>query len=169
MSSDFSLGSVEVSLTPLERFEEFLQSRDKRMTQQRRLIVEQVFNHHEHFDADDLSEQLARSASDGERRVSRPTVYRTLTELVDAGMLVKMEIGGRAVYEHDYGYPDHDHLLCQTCNKLIEFKSDEMIAIRDAAAKQHNFRIAGHRMIVYGTCAQCQKAKRRPPRKLDRV
>ena len=43
MSHDYSLGTVDVSLTPLERFEEFLQSRGKRVTQQRRIIVERVF------------------------------------------------------------------------------------------------------------------------------
>src|SRR5262245_23757035 len=37
MSHDFSLGTVDVALSPLERFEEFLQSRGKRVTQQRRI------------------------------------------------------------------------------------------------------------------------------------
>ena len=61
----------------------------------------------------------------GRDQVSRPTVYRALNELVEAGLLVKMDLGGRAVYEHDYGYPNHDHLHCTTCNRLIEFKSDD--------------------------------------------
>ena len=113
MSNDFSLGTVEVSLSPLERFEEYLQSRGKRVTQQRRTLVEQVFSRHEHFDADDLIEQMTRHPSSC--RVSRPTVYRTLAELVDAGLLRKLNLEGRAVYEHDYGYPQHDHLHCQRC------------------------------------------------------
>jgi Fur family ferric uptake transcriptional regulator len=167
MTADFSLGHVEVSLSPQERFEEFLQSRDKRMTQQRRAIVDLVFSHHEHFDAEELLTKLKETA--GDRKVSRPTVYRTLSELVDAGLLVKMDIGGRSVYEHDYGYPDHDHLLCQKCNKLIEFHSDETIRIRDAVARQHQFRVQGHRLIVYGICTECQRLSRRPSRKLDRV
>src|SRR5437868_1919464 len=130
MSNDFSLGSVEVALSPLERFEEFLQSRAKRITQQRRIVVEEVFRRHDHFDADDLLLHLSRAAGKG--RVSRPTVYRTLTELVDSGLLRAMELGGRTVYEHDYGYPQHDHLYCEKCQKLIEFHSDEVAEIRDA-------------------------------------
>ena len=51
MPQDFSLGTVEVALKPLERFAEFLQSRGKRITVQRRIIVEQVSRRHEHFDA----------------------------------------------------------------------------------------------------------------------
>lgn len=167
MHSDFSLGTVTVASTPLGRLEEYLQSRGKRMTQQRRLIVEQVFSHHEHFDADGLLATLQQVL--GRDQVSRPTVYRALNELVEAGLLVKMDLGGRAVYEHDYGYPTHDHLHCTTCNRLIEFKSDELVAIRDAVARQQGFRVSGHRMIVSGTCSDCQRAKSRPKRMLDRI
>ena len=58
-----------------------------------------------------------------------------------------MTLGGRAVYEHDYGYPQHDHLYCQMCDKLIEFHSDELAELRDAVAREHNFRVTGHRLI----------------------
>ena len=54
MSQEFSLGTVEVALSPKERFEEFLQARGKRITKQRRILVEQIARRHEHFDADQL-------------------------------------------------------------------------------------------------------------------
>ena len=43
MSNDFSLGEVHVSSSPQERFEEYLQSRGKRITQQRRALVDYIF------------------------------------------------------------------------------------------------------------------------------
>jgi Fur family ferric uptake transcriptional regulator len=159
MSHDFALGSVEVALSPQERFEEFLQSRGKRITRQRRIIVDQVFSHHEHFDADALVADMIRVAR-GEK-VSRPTVYRTLAELVEAGLLRKMVLDGRAVYEHDYGYPQHDHLYCQQCGKLIEFYSDELQQIRDAVGRENQFRVTGHRLIITGTCSECRQARQR--------
>jgi len=165
--SDFSLESVDVALSPLARFEEFLQSRGKRMTQQRRLIVDEVFSRHEHFDADELLEMLAQTSGRG--KVSRPTVYRMLGELVDAGLLRKMDLGGRAVYEHDYGYPQHDHLHCQKCNKLVEFHSEELKNIRDAVGREHRFRVSGHRLIITGICPECSKARKRRSRPLDLV
>ena len=168
MAEDFSLGSVEVALTPRERFEEYLQSRSMRFTEQRRLLVEHIFNRHEHFDADELIDELAQTA--GRRRVSRPTVYRTLRELVEAGLLRKiMEVDGRAVYDHDYGYPAHDHLHCQKCSKLIEFHSDELERIRNAVAQEHGFRVASHRLIVEGVCKECQQSGKRKKRMLDRI
>jgi len=154
-SRSFSLHSIQVHLPPAERFCQFLQSTGKRVTRQKRLIVEQVFSHHDHFDADELMEHLRPLVA--QRRVSRPTVYRTLAELVEAGMLRKMALGGRSVYEHEYGYPSHDHLYCQNCNQLIEFQSAELEQIRDAVAKQHRFQAISHRMFVTGICAECQR------------
>ncbi len=52
MTDDFSLVTVEVALTPMARFEEFLQSKGKRITRPRRVIVEEVFRQHDHFDSE---------------------------------------------------------------------------------------------------------------------
>ena len=167
MSENFSLEAVEVSLSPIERFEEFLQSRGKRMTQQRRWLVETVFKRHEHFEADDLVEEL--SFGKAENRVSRPTVYRGLQELVEAGLLRKLSVSGRTFYEHDYGYPQHDHLYCQQCHQLIEFQSDELVRLRDAVARENQFQVNGHRLIITGTCAACRNSRRRQRRSVDRI
>ncbi len=157
MAESFALGSVRVQQSPLDRFAQFLQGRGKRITRQRRVIVETVFSHHDHFDADELMEHLQELIA--KRQVSRPTVYRTLTELVDAGMLRTMALGGRSIYEHDYGYPSHDHLYCKRCNKLIEFHSPEIERLRDAVAKEYDFEVLSHRMFVTGLCAKCRKRK----------
>ena len=69
MSNDFSLGEVQVSLSPKERFEEYLQSRGKRTTQQRRALVDFIFERHDHFDADELIDSLGRRAR---RREDQP-------------------------------------------------------------------------------------------------
>lgn len=167
MSEAYSLGNVEVALSPLERFEEYLQSRGMRMTKPRRAVLEHVFSRHEHFDADTLIEQLPSHGEAG--YVGRATVYRTLNEFVDAGLLRVFQLDGRSVYEHDYGYPEHDHLYCKECRKLIEFQSDELLELRDAVARQHNFRVTGHRFIVTGVCANCRLARRRERKKLDMI
>ena len=141
-------------MPPVERFGEFLLGRGKRLTAQRRLIVQQVFSHHDHFDADELIDHLQSLVA--QRKLSRPTIYRTLGELVEAGMLHKMSLGGRGIYEHQYGYPSHDHLYCQVCNRLIEFHSAELEQIRDKVARQVQFQVVGHRMFITGVCAACR-------------
>ena len=154
-SSSFSLGSTRVQLPPAERFAQFLQSTGKRVTQQKRLIVDQIFSHHDHFDAEELLDHLRPLMA--QRKVSRPTVYRTLAELVEAGMLRKMTLDGRSVFEHEYGYPSHDHLYCQQCNRLIEFHSIQLERLREAVAKEHKFHVFGHRMFITGICAKCRR------------
>ncbi|MBM4021468.1 MAG: transcriptional repressor [Planctomycetes bacterium] len=166
VASDFSLVTVATALSPRERFEEFLQARGKRVTRQRRVIVDHVASRHEHFDAEQLLADL-RGTREGER-ASRPTVYRTLAEMVGAGLLRKMVLDGRAVYEHDYGYPRHDHLYCTRCRKLIEFSSDDLAKICDAVAARHQFRVESHRLIVTGVCVDC-RASRSRSRLQDRV
>lgn len=161
------LENVQVSLSPRDRFVEYLQSRGMRVTQQRLSLVDHVFSRHEHFDADQLMEQLPSSGTEG--HVSRPTVYRTLTEFVDAGLLRKFSLNGRAVYEHDYGYPQHDHFHCTECNRLLEFQSDALIALRDEVARQHQFRVASHRLIINGVCQDCTKAKRRSHSRMNMI
>ena len=58
MSTDYTLDTIQVSLSAQDRFAEYLQSRGMRNTGQRRRLVEHVFSTHEHFDADHLIEQF---------------------------------------------------------------------------------------------------------------
>jgi Fur family ferric uptake transcriptional regulator len=161
-----ALEAVPVSQTPIERFEEYLLSRGLRKTEQRRFLVEQVFSHHEHFDADQLIDQLPRKGE--ANHVSRPTVYRTLKEFVDAGLLRRFELNGRSVYEHDYGYPEHDHFYCIKCHNLLEFQSEQIAQLREEIAREHRFRVRSHRLIIQGVCHDCS-SRRNQRRRQDLV
>ena len=164
---DVALPPVEVSLTPQERFNDYLQSRGMRNTEQRRSVLDFVFQQHDHFDADQLMERLPAKGEQG--YASRPTVYRTLGEFVDAGLLRKFVLDGRSVYEHDYGYPQHDHLYCTKCEKLFEFQSEELLKLRDEVALNQNFQVRNHRLIITGVCEDCRRERRRVRRKVDLI
>jgi Fur family ferric uptake transcriptional regulator len=136
-----------------------------RLTPEREAVVEYVFSSHEHFDADQLAAQLSQ------RGVSRSSVYRHLALLVKAGLLRKVvRANNREVYEHDYGYPLHDHLVCKKCGKLTEFPHAELSKILEDVARQHGFRMESHRLEVLGVCAECSRPPRRTGhRKLDMI
>jgi Fur family ferric uptake transcriptional regulator len=155
MSNGFDLQRVDVEFSPEQQFSEYLHTQGKRVTQQRRRILETIYSHHDHFDAEELLDHLRGAAARGE--VSRATVYRTLAELVEAGILrrVQVEANGRSLYEHQYAYPAHDHLICEVCNRLIEFHAEELERIGRLAAKSHRFKMRGHRMVVVGICREC--------------
>ncbi|MCS7239269.1 MAG: transcriptional repressor [Thermoguttaceae bacterium] len=69
------------------------------MTQKQEVIFRQIFSHHDHYYAEELLGHL-RDGGGECLQVNRPTVYSTLAELVEAGLLQKITIGNRAVYEH---------------------------------------------------------------------
>ena len=146
-------------MTPGERFEEYLQTKGLRQTAQRRYLIGEVFKQHHHFDADDL---LARLPDRGEENyVSPATVYRTLGEFVESGLLRCFQLEGRTIYEFDYGYPPHDHLYCTSCKQLVEFQSDALDQLRDVTASENGFRVTGHHLIISGVCRPCMKARRK--------
>ncbi len=160
------LPAVEVSQSPESKFREYLASRPRpqRYTEQQRDMVRYIFSRHNHFDADTLIEDMKRAGLEP----SRATVYRTLSKLVDAGLLRQIDVGPRMKYEHDYGYPQHDHLYCQKCGKMIEFENSAISQIIRDVCNENNFQTSGHSFIIRGTCAECNRA-RVTKRRLDLI
>ncbi len=152
------------SVSPVEKFREFLEIRGEKLTERRRLLVQHIFNSHKHFDAD----ELVRDLHDAGQSVSRATVYRTLRLLVEAGLLRELRLTNRSAFEHDYGYPAHDHLHCTSCNRVVEFRNDEILRLRDAISLANGFRPAGHRFLITGVCAACSRSHT-PRRRLDLI
>src|SRR5262245_11961462 len=152
-----ALPAVSVSQSPEEKFREYLSSRPRpqRFTEQQRDLVRYVFQQHHHFDADQLIDALKKA----QYNISRATVYRTLAKLVDAGLLRELELGPRKCYEHDYGYPQHEHLQCGQCRKMIEFQSPAIEEALRAVCREHHFNASGHVLLIRGTCAECNRAK----------
>jgi len=161
-----TLPAVAVSQSPEDKFREYLASRPQpqRFTEQQRVMVRFIFSQHDHFDADQLIDEMRKA----ELEVSRATVYRTLTKLVDAGLLRRIELGARTVYEHDYGYPAHDHMHCDQCGEMIEFQSPELEAALREVCQRHSFNTSGHTLILRGVCAACNR-KRSSKRRLDMI
>jgi Fur family ferric uptake transcriptional regulator len=160
------LPAVMVSQSPEAKFREYLASRPRpqRFTGQQRDMVRYIFSRHNHFDADGLIDDLKRAGLE----VSRATVYRTLTKLVDAGLLRRLELGPRSYYEHDYGYPQHEHMQCVQCGKMIEFQSPAIEAAMREVCGEYRFNATGHTFVIRGTCAECNRA-RVSKRRLDLI
>jgi len=162
------IASLDTSISPVDKFREYLITKKLRFTREREIIVEEVYSDHEHFDTDQLVDRLSRR--NDKRRVSRATVYRTLSAMEEAGLLRKVaRPNGREVWEHDYGYPQHDHLVCSSCGELFEFQNDEISRLIDEIASAQGFLKTSHRLEVYGTCEGCRRSRTRKHRKLDMI
>lgn len=145
---------MPVSQSPMDKFREFLEIRKRKCTGERMRMVEHVFEKHNHFEAD----QLLVSMKEKGVRVSRSTVYRTLALLVEAGLLRELHFGARTAYEHDYGYPHHEHLYCEKCGRVIEFMSEELGRIQEEVCRKFRFRATNQKFIIQGVCENCNRS-----------
>lgn len=160
------LTAMSVAVPPVDKFREFLLTKGMRLTPEREAIVTAVYASHEHFDADVWIEKLERRKGGA----SRSTVYRTLSLLEEAGLIRKVaRSNDREVYEHDYGYPQHDHLICKKCGDMIEFPNEVIADVLERIAAEHGFRMSGHRLEVEGICSNCSRPPQRLHRKLDMI
>jgi len=128
-----------------------------RWTTQRALIVLTALATHDHFTAEQLLDRCRKI----DPRVSRATVYRTLTVLEESGFVEGLDTGdGGRKFEHVIGHPHHDHMVCIACGAIFEFHDDELERRQDVAAKRIGFRIERHSLRIHGTCRGCQRAAR---------
>lgn len=87
--------------------------------------------------------------------ISLATIYRVLTQFVRAGLIIKHNFDNNgSVFELDNG-EHHDHMLCQQCEKVIEFHDDTIEARQDSVAEQFGFTITSHSLQLYGICNEC--------------
>ena len=126
----------------LERCE----SKQLRMTDQRRIIAAVLDESEDHPDV----EELHGRANANDPRISIATVYRTVKLFEEAGILEKHEFGdGRARYE-TADRDHHDHLIDLQSGDVIEFVDPEIEALQVRIAEKLGFRLKGHRLELYG-------------------
>lgn len=138
----------------MERFQKYLKAKGFKLTQERKIILEQVFSVHDHFDVEDLLYMLRK----GNRQVSRASVYRTLSLLVECGLVEKVDFGeGKAYYEHVFGHLHHDHLICKSCGKVFQFEDSIIEKRQKDICKEYGFQLDYHTLNIFGFCPACQK------------
>ena len=115
---------------------------------QPRLKILDLLSHsnYRHLSAEDIYRILL---SHGEE-IGLATVYRVLTQFEAAGLVNRHHFeSGQAVFELATD-EHHDHMVCMKTGKVIEFCDDIIEQRQQELAKQHNFRITGHSLILYG-------------------
>jgi len=48
------------------------------------------------------------------------------------------------------------HLICSSCNQVVEFDGCDLEALFKSVASKTGFRIEGHWLQVFGRCPKCQ-------------
>ncbi|MFT4587586.1 MAG: Fur family ferric uptake transcriptional regulator [Limisphaerales bacterium] len=142
--------SEESKAEAKRKFMEFLAAMNLRVTAQRQAIIDTVFSTDEHFTA----EQLLEWSRERDRSVSRATVYRTLPLLTESGLVHEMDFGkDYKFYDPNYSdHPNHNHIICEDCDKIVEFESEQIERIEEEISQSHGFSIRSQSIQITANC-----------------
>ena len=98
-----------------------------------------------HLSAEDIYRELLNAGED----IGLATVYRVLTQFESANLIIRHNFeGGHSVFELDGG-THHDHMVCVETGDVIEFVNDEIEQIQHAIARENNYEIVDHNLVLY--------------------
>ena len=124
-----------------------------RRSRQCEIILDRLQTMPGHFTAEELWLSLVRRGP----RVSRATVYRTLEMLVDRGVLQRVQLDERgAKYEVIQGRPQHAHLYCLGCAKLMDYRLPTLARLPERVRRTRGFEVAHLLLRICGYCESCR-------------
>jgi len=126
------------------------------LTTQRRLLLELLRDAEGHIDA----KELYRRASVRDESISTATIYRSLNLFKNLGLIDEMRLGKVRCYYEIRQSPEHQHLVCQGCGKVIEFQNPYFQKLIKAVQREHRFNITKAELYLEGYCPECEEKEK---------
>jgi Fur family transcriptional regulator, stress-responsive regulator len=119
-----------------------------------RLAVLRAVSDQPHRTADDIC-SVGRAEIGA---ISRQAVYDSLAALTDKGLLRRIQPAGSPARYEDRVGDNHHHLICRTCNEMI----DVDCAVGDTpcltAADDSGYEVDEAEVVYWGRCPECVAA-----------
>ncbi|MEN4100733.1 MAG: Fur family transcriptional regulator [Anaerolineaceae bacterium] len=130
-----------------------MKERGHRLTPQRLAVLKILMVSNEHLSADQIHQRVLQDFP----MTSLATVYKTVNLLKDMGELLELEFGSHSSrYDGSRPYP-HPHLVCVSCQAILDPLIDSVHAIAEQAAMMYDYKMVGHRLDIFGICPNCQE------------
>lgn len=126
----------------------------QRNTIQRTLVLDAVRQLHNHATAEEIFQSVVKLHPS----VSRATVYRNLSRLVDDGEIRRLEIPNEPD-RFDHLCHQHYHVKCVKCQRIFDVDMEYLGEIESKIKDSHGFDIVGHDLVFWGICPECKNSK----------
>ncbi|MBF25445.1 MAG: transcriptional repressor [Flavobacteriales bacterium] len=131
-----------------ELLNKYLIENNLRQTPERYIILKYIYKISTHFDIDFLYNCINKK-----EKISKATIYNNLQILTKAKLIKKTNFNdNKILYEKSLNKKQHDHLICITCGKIMEFCDPRIKNILDGIEKITEFQVDNHSLNVYGKC-----------------
>lgn len=144
-------------VNPDERMELFhsrLKERGLKSTGQRDDIAKVFFALGRHVSAEELYAEVKKVNP----HVGYATIYRTLKLLKECELVSERHFDdGQGRYEIVDEQRHHDHFICESCGRIIEFQNERLERIQQTVARELGVSLTRHRLELYGRCPECRK------------
>ncbi|WP_105317766.1 manganese-dependent transcriptional regulator PerR [Thermus tenuipuniceus] len=125
----------------------------KRLTRQRKAVLEVVKRAHNHPDAAWIYQEVRKVVP----KVSLGTIYRTLEALVEEGYLIPITKAGEAT-RYDANLHPHLHLVCQGCGALVDLEVDLPDLLTPVQEAYPQLEVREVEVTYKGLCPTCKAA-----------
>jgi len=129
-----------------------LRAASRRITPQRRLILDTLVQAGGHLDAGEIYERARLR----DPRLSLSTIYRTLAALKVSGAVRELHLDQE---HHHYELDNddrHSHLVCLQCGRVIEVDGEPFAQVAQAVGQALGFEVAAAQVELTGRCADCR-------------
>jgi Fur family transcriptional regulator, ferric uptake regulator len=112
-----------------------------------------------HLSVAEIHRRLTESGSAAAAPPDLATVYRTVTILVEHGVLHMLTLDGGIA---TYGLADrpHHHAVCTACGTIIEVPAQRLSAALEHAIEGSSFTLSDRAgLTLHGLCPRCQAAR----------
>ncbi|MCB0738076.1 MAG: transcriptional repressor [Bacteroidetes bacterium] len=132
-----------------------LREHDLKVTHQRLVIGQYLFENKKHPTAEDVYERIRPNNPS----ISMATVYKTLDCFVKAGLAQKVgTTEGKTRY--DANLDRHDHLYCEESNQIIDFSNEQLHHLVDDYLRTlniQNFEVSDFQIQINGKVLEKNK------------